>query len=351
MIIKKRNRARLLVGLTALLVASALIFTGCSKKLELSIGSEKITDEEFLNTMNSIKLDVANEITKGSNVNIDESFWKTEQNGELPYEVLADRVIEELKQVHAVYELAMEYGYIDSASYDEIYKRMEQENQRRSEAIENGEVVYGLSSFSYNVYLEYEMDSLQKAYCEDLTNPGMEVTEEESKAYYEENKDTMFYMYDDFTIQYVRVPYDGYLTDEEKNEIYSQMMSLYSEADTNIGDYIDSYPELKEFYGEEEILSDEADYMSKTIGDVMEIGYDLDAGEKSAVIDQNGYLFLVQCLSKTEHDYKPFEDVKVNIEKILREEHYDQVVEEKAESLQVDCNYEDIYSFTLENIN
>ena len=99
------------------------------------------------------------------------------------------------------------------------------------------------------------------------------------------------------------------------------------------------------------ILSDEADYMSKTIGDVMEIGYDLDAGEKSAVIDQNGYLFLVQCLSKTEHDYKPFEDVKVNIEKILREEHYDQVVEEKAESLQVDCNYEDIYSFTLENIN
>ena len=51
MIIKKRNRARLLVGLTALLVVSALIFTGCSKKLELSIGSEKITDEEFLNDM------------------------------------------------------------------------------------------------------------------------------------------------------------------------------------------------------------------------------------------------------------------------------------------------------------
>ena len=103
-------------------------------------------------------------------------------------------------------------------------------------------------------------------------------------------------------------------------------------------------------------IADSPDYaygydvmMAKLIAE--EIGYDLDAGEKSAVIDQNGYLFLVQCLSKTEHDYKPFEDVKANIEKILREEHYDQVVEEKAESLQIDCNYEDIYSFTLENIN
>lgn len=351
MIIRKRNRMRLLVVMTALLTAAVFIFTGCSKNLELSIGSEKIKDEEFLNTMNNIKLDVANEIARGNNVNIDKDFWKTEQNGELPYEVLADRVIEELKQVHGVYELAVEYGYIDSASYDEIMKRMEQENQSRSEAIKNGEVVYGLSSFSYNVYLEYEMDSFQKAYCGDLTNPGMEITEEESKAYYEENKDTMFYMYDDFTIQYVRVPYDGYLTDEEKSEIYSQMASLYTESDTNIGDYIDAYPALKEYYGEEEILSDEADYMSRTIGDVMDIGYSLNAGEKSAVIDQNGYLILVQCISKTENDYKPYEDVKANIEKILREEHYGQIVEEKAESLQVDCNYEDIYSFTLENIN
>lgn len=350
MIIKKRKFLNVLI-LAMIAVMSVLVFSGCGKAFDLSIENEKIYEEEYINIMNDIKLDVANEIAQGSNVNIDDSFWKTEQNGKLPYQILADNVIEKLKEIHAVYELAKEHEYIDSASYEDIKKRMEQENQSRSEAIEKGEVVYGLSSFSYNVYLEYEMDSLQKAYCEDLTNPGMEISEEESRAYYEENKDAMFYMYDDFTIQYVRVPYYGYLTDEEKNGIYSQMLNLYAEADTNIGDYIDEYPELKEYYGEEEILSDEADYMSKTIGDVMEIGYDLEAGEKSAVVDQNGYLFLVQCISKTEHDYKDFEDVEANIEKILREEHYDRLVDEKAESLQVECNYEEIYSFTLENIN
>lgn len=351
MIIKKGNRIKPLIAMTAIITAATLIFTGCSKTLDLSIENEKISEEEYINVMNNIKLDVANEIANGSNVNIDSDFWKTDHDGELPYEILADKTIDKLKQIHAVYELAKEYGYIDSASYEGIKQRMEQENQSRSEAIENGEVVYGLSSFNYNIYLEYEMDTLQKAYCENLTNPGMEISEDESKEYYEENKDTMFYMYDDFTIQYIRVPYEGYLTDEEKNNIYSQMMSLYNEADTNIGEYIDNYPELKEYYGEEEILSDEADYMSRIIGDVMEIGYELNAGEKSAVIDQNGYLFLVQCISKSENDYKPFEDVKANIEKILREEHYDKIVEEKEQSLQVNCNYEDIYSFTLENIN
>lgn len=351
MFIKKRKNVKLVVRLVSMVSIIALIFSGCGKSFQLSIGNEGISQEEYINVMNEIKLDVANEIVQGNSVNIDSNFWKTEQNGELPYKILADKTIEKLKYIHGVYELAKEHGYIDSASYEGIKQRMEQENQSRSEAIEKGEVVYGLSSFNYNVYLEYEMDTLQKSYCEDTTNPGMEISEDESREYYEENKDSMFYMYDDFTIQYIRVPYEGYLSDEEKNNIYSQMTSLYAEASSNIGDYIDNYPELKEYYGEEEILSDEADYMSRTIGDVMEIGYALDAGEKSAVIDQNGYLFLVQCISKTEHDYTPYEDVKANIEKILREENYDQIVEEKAESLQVDCNYEDIYSFTLENIN
>lgn len=351
MFIKKRKMIYKMVSFAVFVALFCVTLAGCGNSFGLSIENKKISEEEYLSVMRDIKLEVANELSRKNQVNIDSDFWKTELNGEFPYKILAERTIDEIKQIHAVYELAKEHGYIDSVSYDDIKKRMNEENQIRSEKIEKGEAVYGLSSFTYNVFLEYEMDSLQKQYCEDLSNPGMEVTEDECKAYYDENKDTMFTMYDDFTIQYIRVPYDGYLTEEEKNQIYSQMTALYAASNNNIGDKISDYPELAEYYGEEEILSDEADYMSRTIGDVMDIGYSLNAGEKSTVIDQNGYLFLVQCISKTENDYKPYEDVKANIEKILREEHYDQIVEEKAEFLQVDCNYEDIYSFTLENIN
>lgn len=351
MFIKKRKTISRVCFFAVFVALFCVTLAGCGNSFELSIGEEKISQEEYLGVMNDIKLDVANELSRKNQVNIDNGFWQTELNGEFPYKVLAERTIDEIKQIHAVYELAKENGYIDSVSYDDIKNRMNEENQIRAEKIEKGEAVYGLSSFTYNVFLEYEMDSLQKQYCEDLSNPGMEVTEDECKAYYDENKDTMFTMYDDFTIQYVRVPYDGYLTVEEKNQIYSQMTALYAASDNNIGDKISDYPELSEYYGEEEILSDEADYMSKTIGDVMEIGYSLNVGEKSSVIDQNGYLFLVQCIDKVEHDYKPFDSVKNNIEKILREEHYNKIVEEKAQELEVDCDLEKIYSFTLENIN
>lgn len=73
------------------LIAVSIILTGCQKTLELTVGSEKISSEEYLKVMNSIKLDVANEISPDNNANINSDFWKTETNGELPYHVLAEK--------------------------------------------------------------------------------------------------------------------------------------------------------------------------------------------------------------------------------------------------------------------
>mgnify|MGYP001160386701 FL=1 len=69
-----------------------------------------------------------------------------------------------------------------------MIKRMEEENKMRAEKIENGEPVFGLSKFTTELYMEYEMDSFQKRYCENLKNEGMEITEEERVQYYEKKK-------------------------------------------------------------------------------------------------------------------------------------------------------------------
>lgn len=142
--------------------------------------------------MNQQIYDVSNELTENRDIQIDEKFWETEIEGTVPYKKLADQTIEQLKYYRAVYETAIEEGYVEYADYEHMIKRMEEENKMRAEKIENGEPVFGLSKFTTELYMEYEMDSFQKRYCENLKNEGMEITEEERVQYYEKNKDALF---------------------------------------------------------------------------------------------------------------------------------------------------------------
>lgn len=138
--------------------------------------------------MNQQIYDVSNELTENRDIQIDEKFWETEIEGTVPYKKLADQTIEQLKYYRAVYETAIEEGYVEYADYEHMIKRMEEENKMRAEKIENGEPVFGLSKFTTELYMEYEMDSFQKRYCENLKNEGMEITEEERVQYYEKTK-------------------------------------------------------------------------------------------------------------------------------------------------------------------
>ena len=67
-------------------------------------------------------------------------------------------------------------------------ERLDNENNIREKNIREGNPVYGLSKFTEELYLEYETDKIQKAYCDDLSNEGMQISLDEAKKYYEENK-------------------------------------------------------------------------------------------------------------------------------------------------------------------
>ena len=134
----------------------------------MNIHEKPISKEEYLYVMNQQIYDVSNELTENRDIQIDEKFWETEIEGTVPYKKLADQTIEQLKYYRAVYETAIEEGYVEYADYEHMIKRMEEENKMRAEKIENGEPVFGLSKFTTELYMEYEMDSFQKRYCENL---------------------------------------------------------------------------------------------------------------------------------------------------------------------------------------
>ncbi len=333
-------------------VALSIVLTR-PEVLQLSINGKTVDQEEYLQVMNNEIYTVTQLFTTKYGTTVDSEFWETDFNGEIPYRVLADHTIEKLKNLQAVYGLAKEKGYIDSADYQALLTRFEKENHSRKEKIEKGEPVYGLSEFTLDLYMEYEMDAIQKEYCSDLNNEGMQLSEEDINAYYEEKKDILFQKDDDIELSYIKIdPVLEGLDELQMETLQREMENLYKQVDGDspMSSLITENQLLFPYYHNQKILSAEMGSQSKTIGDVLELAAGLKKGECTQVIEQNGTLYLIQCTDRVEYDYLPLTEVKDNIEKNLREQRYNELIAEKAQNAVLEGDLDDVYAFTLENI-
>lgn len=349
-------KKKLLLGLAGA-VAVAAIAGGAfyyQNQLDLKLNDETIESDEYLYVMNSQIYEVTQELATKNGKQVDKDFWTEEINGVIPYEVLADKTIEQLKYNRAIYENAREQGYVDEVDYKHILERMEAENKSRAEKIAAGEAVYGLSEFSEQLFIEYETDTFQKRYCENLENEGMEITEEEREEYYEENKDTVYVKEDDLTIDYIKIDYVSEGLDETAaKEIKDKLISLYKKSGEgeSLEQLAKGDADFSGYFEHEEILSGEMSMKAREIGDIIEYAYELQKGDMTQVIDENGALYLIQCVDRVEHDYLPLEDVKDHINKTLRERHYNELIERRAADTKVDGDMDRIYAFTKRHIN
>lgn len=332
-------------------VLTAGMLTGCgeggpqSQKLDLTLNGHKITEEEFISAMNDQIYDVTSYFYDTYGAAVDQGFWLKDFEGEIPYEMLAEETIEQLKYYYGVYEHAMEMNYVDSVTYDSFVKRMENENKTRKEKVQRGEVIYGLLEYSEELYREYELDIFQKAYCDDPDNEGMDITDAQRQEYYEAYKDTYFAANDDISIDYLKVYFE---TEEEKDLYKGLMTDLYKSMDQehSMSQLVQETPQLLAYFASESILSNEYSVYARTIPDVLEYAMELPAGESTQVIESENVLYLIECTSRTEHDYHPIEEVKDNINAELRESIYDAMVEQRAAQMQMSGDWEDIYLFT-----
>ena len=185
----KRKKIFFLIGIIAIVSLIAVI-TFCviafqkKNQLQLTIGTHQISSEEYLACMQSVMYDTKMQIQQQYDVDYDDDFWKKKYSKKYGYEILAENTLESLKYIHAVYDLAVENGYVDDGSYEGLKKRLEQENNTRKEKLAKNDVIYGLKEYSYDLYLQYEMSSIKEQYCNDKTHEGMDLTEEEIVEHY-----------------------------------------------------------------------------------------------------------------------------------------------------------------------
>ena len=164
---KNRKKQFLKLGIILLAIAVTGTVAGIiqykkANQFDLTVAEHVISKEEYLNCMKAVEYD-----------------------GKHGYEILADNTVEELKHIHAVYDLAKEQGDITDSSYEALEKRWKDENAERSEKVEKGEVIYGLKEYTFQLYLDYEISTLKEKYCNDTNREGMKLTEDEIQEHYQ----------------------------------------------------------------------------------------------------------------------------------------------------------------------
>lgn len=347
-----KKKICIFITIAALAILVFLVLFISRNHFSLTINGNKIDKEEFLNAASLRKYEVTSYFTGKSKGSVDAGFWEREADGELPYEKLADEAVEELKYFYAVYGLAREKGYVQDESYDAFLKRWELENAVRKEKIEKGEAVYGLSEYTLELYREYEMDTLQKQYCEDLENEGMDITDEDRERYYEEHKD-YYRQEDDRTLDYIKIPYEAEgLGEQEVSSLKSCLTSIYKKMDQthSLKELARQEPEAAPYLEHADIAAEELNIYSRSISDILEYAWELSAGESTAVLDENGCLYLIECTDRKENDFVSISDVKDNINKTLREENYNKIIEERAADSTVEGDMEAVYKFMKEHV-
>ena len=169
-------------------IATCAVQYNNHKQFDLTVGEHSIGKEEYLNCMKSVEYDTKMQIQQDYNAIYEEDFWEKEYDDKHGYEILAENTVEQLKYIHAVYDLAEEYGDVSDGSFAAIEKRWKQENAKRQRKVEDGEVIYGLKEYTFDLYMQYEISMYKEIYCNDTDRKGMDLTEEEVAEYYSQGE-------------------------------------------------------------------------------------------------------------------------------------------------------------------
>ena len=208
-------------GIVLLSIIGSVIYINVNQ-FELSVGDSKVSNEEYLACMKAVEYDTKIEIQQKYDYEYTEDFWEKKYDDKFGYEILAENTIERLQYINAVYDVAKENGDVKDRSFAGLEKRWKAENAEREEKIKNGEVVYGVKEYTFELYLQYEMSTLKEKYCNDKKRKGMTLTEEEVLEHYNSHD----WVHDDseekMDLETARISVEQELREKKYDEIIGQ---------------------------------------------------------------------------------------------------------------------------------
>lgn len=144
-------------------------------------------------------------------VNDSDDFWASSYGEESPLEMLKSLALQDAKRCKVQQLLACEKGLIVELNFDSMVASMPRANQKRSEKVERGEVIYGPKQFTIRTYFSYLNDKMVFKLKEQLVKQELAPTREELEAL-KPSPETSVDQYKGFlSMQYVDDNYDAFI--------------------------------------------------------------------------------------------------------------------------------------------
>lgn len=314
----------------------------------MTVAGFEISQEEYRWAMYAARDDVLSEHSANG---ISPIRWGEETALGMPYEMVARRAVEILREYYAVGTLAVERGYLEDAGYDAMVRQLEANNQERSKAIASGQVITGLSSFELEQYISYRASGLRRQFCDDETNPEMALTEEDVRRRYEEDKADLYNMEDSVQLSYIEIS-DGNLQAEEVSSLEQEVRQLRMAAVEcgSLKEAVSQMPRLLEYFREMTMEGESYASYARTYGDLLALSEELDSGEVSEVISRSGRIWLIECVERVDNDCQPFESVASVVKRTIQEERYDALIAQRTEQMEAEYDAERLYRYTAEQL-
>lgn len=192
------NKARVWGGLGALAVCLAAVGAGLflaarpGVQTAARINGLDVDVREYLLVAGQERGGVLADFTARYGAQADEGFWQREWDGETPAQALEKRTLDRLTVVKVQQQMMLEAGVLEDAGYEAFLEDWRRENQRRRQALERGEALYGPESYTEEQYYTLRLDKGLLALADKLAAGELKVTDEERQAAYQRTDAFLF---------------------------------------------------------------------------------------------------------------------------------------------------------------
>lgn len=324
------------VVLVAVIVVGIFAALPSGGKTVLTVNGAAVKEDEFIFYLGQNRAKILNQYTAGQGLTYDEAFWDTVlEDGTTPLDAWIDAAVEMAVYNNAMWQAAKKAGVTKMDSYSDWAEDLARENKRRSEAVKNGEVIYGPENYTLNAYIQLKLSNLQedmkKQYEKDFV-----ATEDEMRVYYEENKED-FKASDTRLIQQISIAYGGESgldaeTAREKAEAIRQALLNGESIQTVMVQYADCAELTDKEYNNGRAEWGDAKLTPLTYSAAIK----LSAGQISQITDEQSTLYISICTELFPGQYQAFEESTTFIQQKLLERSFEEYLDEIVDSAETE---------------
>ena len=214
--LKKKMILTIIFALSVL--AAIIVLSFGTQRVVSTINGYAITKEEVDFHKRIHRNEVRNYYLSNYGIALEDKDWTRTVGDETPEEFLYKTALKECRYNKAVFILAYEKGIIEYVDFRHFKMALKDENAKRKKAIEAGETVYGMTTFSEEEYYSHVLSDLKNALVEEMS-----ISDEDVARYLEGNSDQWLFDVTTYSAEDIRL-------DENEQEITKDILLFTSDS-------------------------------------------------------------------------------------------------------------------------